>query len=51
MASDHAMPLVQLTRDTELRHITDTMHEHRQCGEFAYLGGLKIERAVECTAT
>ena len=50
IASEHTIPLVQLTRDAELRHVTDTMHEHHQCGEFAYLGGFEVERAVEHVA-
>ena len=45
------MSLVQLTRDAELRHVTDTMHEHHCCSEFAYLGGLEVERAVEHAVT
>ena len=50
MASEQTMPLVHLTRDAELRRVTDTMHEQHQCGEFAYLGGFEVERAVEHVA-
>ena len=51
MASEQTMPLVQLTRDAELRRVTDIMHVRHQCGEFAYLGGFEVERAVEHAAT
>jgi len=32
IASEHTMYLVQITRDAELRHVTDTVHGHHHCG-------------------